>query len=91
MKITIEALRIMVPFMASTAAFFSGYEVARRTGLSNGTSYGILHKLSADGMLQMKREAYNDKHGLPPRIFYAITPEGQQKTRALLNMLKVST
>jgi DNA-binding PadR family transcriptional regulator len=91
MKITIEALRIMVPFMASTAAFLSGYEVARRTGLSNGTSYGILHKLSADGMLRMKRETRNDKHGLPPRIFYSITPEGQQKAKAVLDLLRVST
>jgi DNA-binding PadR family transcriptional regulator len=91
MKLTLETLRIMVPFLASTAAVLSGYDIMRIAKLSDGTCYGILHRLASNGMLDVKTERSNPVYGLPARRLYQLTPAGHQQAKAVLDLLKVST
>lgn len=88
---TIEMLRAMLPFLASTAAMLSGYDVMKRSGLSKQTSYSVMHRLVRHGYLSSKIERSNLRMGYPPRMLYASTPDGIAKTRAVLDLLKPST
>lgn len=91
MRPTVEVLQVMVTLLASTAAQLSGYDVMSKTKLKGGTCYNILHRLSDEGWIASKREVGNPRHGFLRRTLYYPTPDGQQKTRAVLDLLKVST
>jgi DNA-binding PadR family transcriptional regulator len=91
LKLTLESLRVMVPFLASTAALLSGYDLIRLTKLSDGTCYGALHRLAQSGLLTAKNERSNPVFGLPARKLYQITPAGKEQAKAALDLLKVST
>ena len=92
MKLTIEALRVMLPFLASTAAMLSGYDLSRRVGLANQTCYPLLHRLAKHGLLTAKTERANPNFNLrPARTLYQATPDGVAKAKATLSLLQVST
>jgi len=84
-------LRAMLPFLMSTAAMLSGYDVMKRSGLSKQTSYNVMHRLTRQRWLDSKIERSNLRMGYPPRVLYTPTPEGIARTRAVLSLLKAST
>ena len=88
---TIPMLRAMLPFIASTAAMLSGYDIMKRTGMSKQTSYNAMHRLARVGWLSPKIERSNLRMGYPPRMLYTPTPEGISKAQATLALLKAST
>jgi len=88
---TIEILRAMLPFLASTAALLSGYDVMKRSGLTKASSYNIMHRLTREGWLYPRVERANLRLGMPPRKLYEVTPVGAAQARAVLSLLKTST
>jgi DNA-binding PadR family transcriptional regulator len=88
---TIEMLRAMLPFLMSTAAALSGYDIMKRTGLSKQTSYSVMHKLTREGWLNSKTERSNLRMGYRPRKLYEMTAYGAGETRATLDLLRPST
>lgn len=88
---TVEVLRAMIPFLASTAAMLSGYDVMKRTGLTKQVSYSIMHRLTRAGWLSERTERSNVKMGMPPRTLYEVTPQGEREARAMLSLLRPST
>lgn len=88
---SIEILRAMLPFLMSTAAMLSGYDVMKRSGLSKQTSYNAMHALARVGWVSSRIERSNLRMGYPPRVLYTPTPDGIAKTRALLSLLGAST
>lgn len=52
-----------------------GYDLSEHTGLSSGTLYPILMRLSDRGMLESKWEP-SEHEGRPPRKLYRLNAEG---------------
>lgn len=88
---TFEMLQLTIPFLMSTAALLSGYDLMKRTGLAKQTCYDTVHRLASGGWLNAKVERSNLRMGMAPRTLYEITPEGAAQARAALELLKVST
>lgn len=88
---TIEALRAMLPFLASTAAMLSGYDVMRITGMQKAVSYSIMHRLERAGWLSSRVERSNLRMGYKPRVLYTPTPVGIAQAKAVLGLLRPST
>lgn len=86
---SVEMLRAMLPFLMSTAAFLSGYDVMRRSGLSKQTSYSVVHKLARAGWLSSRQERSNLRYR--PRMLYTPTADGVAKAKAVLSLLRTST
>lgn len=91
MRPTVESLRVMVLFLQSTAALLSGYDVMKKTGLTKQTSYEVVRRLTRDGSLNTRIERSNLRMGMAPRKLYEMTPQGEAKARAVLDLLRVST
>lgn len=91
MRPTIEVLRAMIPFLASTAAMLSGYDVMKRSGLTKATSYAVCHRLEKIGWLNSHTERSNMRVGMAPRMLYMVTPLGAAEARAVLGLLRPST
>jgi hypothetical protein len=88
---TIQAMRVMTAFLASTAAMLTAYEVMKRANVSKPGAYKITSRLAQAGWLTGKLERHNPTFGLPPRMLYEVTPEGMAKARAMLELFRVST
>lgn len=88
---TIEVLRVMLPFLASTAALLSGYDVMKRSGLSKQTAYAVCVRLTKVGWLNGRPERINSRLGMQPRMLYEATPQGAAQARAVLDLLRTST
>ena len=86
---TYEALKVMMPFVLSTTATLSGYDVRKQTGISLSGSYLILARLEDHGLLCSKKEDA-PKHGQLPRKLYHITDEGLSMARTALAPLQLS-
>lgn len=52
-----------------------GYELSRETGLSSGTLYPLLMRLSDQGLLESDWQE-PERPGKPPRHVYRLTSEG---------------
>lgn len=52
-----------------------GYDLSRETGLSSGTLYPLLMRLSEQGLLDSRWQEAK-RPGLPPRHVYRLTPRG---------------
>jgi DNA-binding PadR family transcriptional regulator len=59
-----------------------GYELSRDTGLSSGTLYPLLMRLSDQGLLESHWQE-PDRPGKPPRHVYQLTSEGLAFARTI--------
>jgi PadR family transcriptional regulator, regulatory protein PadR len=59
-----------------------GYELSRDTGLSSGTLYPLLIRLSDQGLLESHWQE-PERPGKPPRHVYRLTSEGLAFARAM--------
>jgi DNA-binding PadR family transcriptional regulator len=59
-----------------------GYELSRETGLSSGTLYPLLMRLSDQGLLESHWQE-PERPGKPPRHAYRLTSEGLAFARAV--------
>lgn len=76
---TRELLAVM---LRKPRAWHYGYELSRDTGLSSGTLYPLLMRLSDQGLLESYwQEA--ERPGKPPRHVYRLTSDGLAFARTM--------
>jgi PadR family transcriptional regulator PadR len=59
-----------------------GYELAKQTGLTSGTLYPLLMRLSEHGLMEAKWQE-SEHPGRPPRHVYRLTPSGLAFARSM--------
>ena len=75
---TRELLAVM---LRRPRAWQYGYELSKETGLSSGTLYPLLMRLSDQGLLESEWQE-PERPGKPPRHAYRLTSEGLAFSRA---------
>jgi len=74
-NISVQTRRVLAAFAAQPSAWRYGYPLTGETGLSSGTLYPLLIRLSDAGLLESEwRPAV--KPGRPPRHAYRLTAAG---------------
>jgi len=66
-----------------------GYELSRDTGLSSGTLYPLLMRLSDQGLLESRWQE-PERPGKPPRHVYRLTSDGLAFARTVARPRKSS-
>jgi PadR family transcriptional regulator PadR len=78
-----QTLDLLEALLAAPDCWQHGYQLRKQTGLSSGTLYPILIRLSDRGLLQARWQE-PERPGLPPRHAYRLTPHGEQVARERL-------
>lgn len=66
---------LLAALLSQRVLWQHGYDLSEQTGLSSGTLYPILMRLSDRGMLESKWEP-SQYEGRPPRKLYRLNAEG---------------
>lgn len=66
---------LLAELLSQRARWQHGYDLSEQTGLSSGTLYPILMRLSDRGMLESKWEP-SEHQGRPPRKLYRLNAKG---------------
>jgi DNA-binding PadR family transcriptional regulator len=74
--------RLLAVMLQKPRAWHYGYELSRGTGLSSGTLYPLLMRLSDHGLLESYWQE-PERPGKPPRHVYRLTSEGRAFARAI--------
>jgi hypothetical protein len=76
-RISLQTLRVLEPFVDDPCEELSGADVQRRSGLASGTLYPILLRLESAGWFVSRWESIDPvSAGRPRRRFYRLTPSG---------------
>jgi len=70
-----QTIRVLAALLDHPRQWRHGYDISTDTGLSSGTLYPLLMRLSDRGMLESKW-AEPTQPGRPPRHLYRLTAEG---------------
>jgi DNA-binding PadR family transcriptional regulator len=70
-----QTRRLLAALLAQRAQWQHGYDLSEQTGLSSGTLYPILMRLSERGLLESRWEP-SVHEGRPPRKLYRLNAEG---------------
>jgi len=70
-----QTRKLLAAMLARRVQWQHGYDLSEQTGLSSGTLYPILMRLSDRGMLESKWEP-SEHVGRPPRKLYRLNAEG---------------
>ena len=70
-----QTRRLLAALLAQRAQWQHGYDLSEQTGLSSGTLYPILMRLSDRGLLESRWEP-SLHEGRPPRKLYRLNAEG---------------
>lgn len=70
-----QTRKLLVALLSQAARWQHGYDLSEQTGLSSGTLYPILMRLSDRGLLESKWEP-SEHAGRPPRKLYRLNAEG---------------
>lgn len=76
---TRELLAVM---LRKPRSWHYGYELSRETGLSSGTLYPLLMRLSDQGLLESQWQE-TERQGKPPRHVYRLTSDGLAFARTI--------
>ncbi len=71
---------LLAVMLRKPRAWHYGYELSRDTGLSSGTLYPLLMRLSDRGLLESEWQE-PERPGKPPRHVYRLTSEGRAFAR----------
>ncbi|HKD07737.1 MAG TPA: PadR family transcriptional regulator [Bryobacteraceae bacterium] len=71
-----QTRELLVAMLRKPRTWHYGYELSRDTGLSSGTLYPLLMRLSEQGLLESRWQE-PERAGKPPRHVYRLTSEGQ--------------
>jgi PadR family transcriptional regulator, regulatory protein PadR len=66
---------LLAAFLEQSRTWRHGYDLSKETGLSSGTLYPLLMRLSEQGLLE-ERWQQAERPGLPPRHTYRLTASG---------------
>lgn len=72
---SLQTRKLLAALLAQRVQWRHGYDLSEQTGLSSGTLYPILMRLSDRGMLESKWEP-SEHEGRPPRKLYRLKAEG---------------
>jgi DNA-binding PadR family transcriptional regulator len=70
-----QTRRLLAALLAQRVQWQHGYDLSEQTGLSSGTLYPILMRLSERGLLESRWEP-SLHEGRPPRKLYRLNAEG---------------
>jgi PadR family transcriptional regulator, regulatory protein PadR len=73
---------LLAVMLRKSRAWHYGYELSRDTGLSSGTLYPLLMRLSDQGLLESHWQE-PERPGKPPRHVYRLTSEGLAFARGI--------
>src|SRR5688572_24324365 len=82
-RLTLQTARVLDSLLSRPTEWCHGYALMKQAGLSSGTLYPLLARLSDDGWLETKWEETVEP-GRPRRHLYRLSALGQQETRAAL-------
>jgi PadR family transcriptional regulator, regulatory protein PadR len=78
---------LLAAMLRKPRAWYYGYELSRDTGLSSGTLYPLLMRLSDQGLLESHWQE-PERPGKPPRHVYRLTSEGLAFARSTARLGK---
>ena len=79
-----QTLSLLALLIEGPRAWRYGYELSQETGLSSGTLYPVLTRLSDRRLLESRWEE-SPERGRPPRHMYRLTSEGVAYAREQLS------
>lgn len=88
-RLTRTTTRALLAFLETPRNWRHGYDLMKVAGLSSGTLYPLLARLTDDGWLESRWED-SEFPGKPPRQLYRLTPTGQIQARHALERAQVS-
>jgi DNA-binding PadR family transcriptional regulator len=88
-RLTRTATRTLHVFLGKPRSWRYGYDLMKVAGLSSGTLYPLLARLTDDGWLEARWEE-SEFPGKPPRQLYRLTATGQVEARHALERAQVS-
>ena len=84
-----QTRELLVVMLRRPRTWQYGYELSKETGLTSGTLYPLLMRLSDQGFLESRWQE-PERPGKPPRHGYRLTSEGLTFARAIAGMGKPS-
>ena len=88
-RLTRTLTRALLVFLDEPGSWRYGYDLMKVAGLSSGTLYPLLARLSDDGWLESRWEE-SEFPGKPPRQLYRLTATGQIQARQALQRAQAS-
>jgi PadR family transcriptional regulator PadR len=84
-----QTRELLVVMLRKPRTWHYGYELSKDTGLTSGTLYPLLMRLSDQGLLESQWQE-PDRPGKPPRHAYRLTSEGLAFARTKARLGKAS-
>lgn len=85
-----QMIELLVAWMTAPQAWRHGYDLMKETGLSSGTLYPILMRMTEKGLVEAEwREPAQP--GRPPRHAYRLTADGTALARSVMTEGRAAT
>lgn len=88
-RLTRTTTRALLAFLDAPGSWRYGYDLMKAAGLSSGTLYPLLARLTDDGWLESRWEE-SEFPGRPPRQLYRLTATGRLQAREALSRAQAS-
>jgi DNA-binding PadR family transcriptional regulator len=88
-RLTRTMTRTLLAFLEAPRSWRYGYDLMKDAGLSSGTLYPLLARLTEDGWLESRWQE-SEFPGKPPRQLYLLTATGRIQARHALERVKAS-
>ncbi len=88
-RLTRTTTRTLLAFLDSPRSWRYGYDLMKAAGLSSGTLYPLLARLTDEGWLESRWEE-SEFPGKPPRQLYRLTATGRLQARDAVERAKAS-
>ena len=88
-RLTRATTRALLAFLETPRGWRYGYDLMKAAGLSSGTLYPLLARLTDDGWLESRWEE-SELPGRPPRQLYRLTATGRVQARGALERAQPS-
>lgn len=88
-RLTRATTRTLLAFLEAPRSWHYGYDLMKVAGVSSGTLYPLLARLSEDGWLESRWQE-SEFPGKPPRQLYRLTATGRVQARNALERARAS-
>ena len=88
-RLTRATTRTLLAFLESPGSWRYGYDLMKAAGISSGTLYPLLARLTDEGWLESRWEE-SEFPGKPPRQLYRLTATGRIQARHALERAQAS-
>ncbi len=80
-----QTRQLVVAMLRKPRTWHHGYELSKETGLTSGTLYPLLMRLSDQGLLESQWQE-PERPGKPPRHAYRLTSDGMAFARSIADL-----